>query len=378
MLWLWIVKANTKRYWQKKYGKLAAITIAAVYLLIIVGGVVRSTGSGMGCPDWPKCFGSWVPPTSAEQLPSDYKEVYSEKRGEKNKRFASLLEVFGADQLAYQLRHDESLLIEADFNPVKTWIEYFNRLVGVTIGFLIMATFAVSFSFRSSRPGIFWASLATFVLVVFQGWLGSIVVSTNLLPWMVTVHMLPALVIVALLVWAKFQVQEESPIELKKEHRQKLGALTLLLIGFSLVQIILGTQVRELVDEAAVRHQYTNREVWIEELGIMFYIHRSYSIVILLFHLLLFYLVRKFAPQAANLNKWSSILLAVLLLEITSGVIMAYFAIPAFLQPMHLFFGTVLFGVLFYILLLVNSRRVEKMEQTDLNSDVCLLQEAGK
>ena len=372
------MKANTKLYWQKQYGKLAAITIAAVYLLIIVGGVVRSTGSGMGCPDWPKCFGSWVPPTSVGQLPQDYKEVYAAQRGEKNQRFANLLEAFGAHDLAYQLRHDESLLIETDFNPVKTWIEYFNRLVGVTIGLLIMATFVVSFSFRKTKPRVFWASMAALVLVIFQGWLGAIVVSTNLLPWMVTVHMLPALVIVALLIGAWKSVQEEDFSPLSRNHRQKLAAVILLLLGFSLVQIILGTQVRELVDEAAVRHNYEEREEWIGELGILFYVHRSYSIVILIFHLLLFYLVRKFAPQAQVLNRWSGILLAVLLLEIGSGVIMAYFAIPAFLQPMHLFFGTVLFGNLFYLLLLVNKRRTDKIDKSDINTKACLLQEAGK
>lgn len=372
------MKASTKLYWQTKYGKLAAITIAAVYLLIIVGGVVRSTGSGMGCPDWPKCFGNWVPPTSAEELPQDYKEVYSARRGEKNQRFAGLLEFFGAHDLAYQLRHDESILEEADFNPVKTWIEYFNRIVGVVIGFLIMITFAASFAFRGSKPGVFRASMAAFVLVVFQGWLGSVVVSTNLLPWMVTVHMLPALAIVALLIWAWYQVQEhEVPLQ-DLRQKKKLAGLILLLLGFSLVQIILGTQVRELVDEAAVRHNFSEREQWIDELGILFYVHRSYSIVILLFHLLLFYLVRKFAPQAQVLNRWSGVLMAVVLVEIGSGVIMAYFAIPAFLQPMHLFFGTVLFGVLFYLLLLVNSRKAGKTERTDLNTTTCLLQDAGK
>ena len=281
-------KTKNINNWQQKFGKLAVITIAAVYLLILVGGIVRSTGSGMGCPDWPKCFGSWVPPTSADQLPSGYKEVYAEKRAKKNDRLASMLEWVGAKETAYQLRHDEAILQEADFNVVKTWIEYVNRLVGVSIGLLIMATVGVSFLFRKEKARVFYASLAAFVLVIFQGWLGSVVVSTNLLPWMVTIHMLPALVIVALLIYAAFRSQRREPNQISQERRGQLQWLLIALLLLSVVQVVIGTQVREAVDEAALANNYTNREAWVDDLGIFFYVHRSYSIILLGLHLLLF------------------------------------------------------------------------------------------
>ncbi len=369
-------KPRNINYWQQKFGKLAVISIAAVYLLILVGGIVRSTGSGMGCPDWPKCFGSWVPPTSADQLPSDYKEVYTEKRARKNERLACYSRSFWSRKTAYQIRHDEAIFQEADFNVVKTWIEYVNRLVVVTIGFLIMATLAISFSWRKSKPGVFYASLAAFILVVFQGWLGSVVVSTNLLPWMVTVHMLPALAIVAFLIYAAYQTQVHPQSLLSKQRKTQMQWLIIALMGLSVVQIIIGTQVREAVDEVALANNYGNRESWIEELGIFFYIHRSYSIILLGLHLLLFYLVRKFAATYSGLNSWSSFLLIVVGVEIATGAIMAYFAIPAILQPMHLLFGTVLFGIQFYLLLLVGKNSGK--EFTDKNTEECLLQEVGR
>jgi len=300
-----------------------------VYVLILVGGIVRSTGSGMGCPDWPKCFGSWVPPTEVSQLPSDYQQVY----------------------------HDRGYA-DVEFNVYKTWTEYLNRLLGALIGILIFITLLTSIPYLKSDKVIFYLSLLTFILVGFQGWLGSVVVATNLAPWMVTVHMLVAILIVFILIYTVARsftgLLQIDPVN-KKSLLNKI--LVFLLIA-SLLQIILGTQVRETIDEIALVLGENQRTIWIEQLGISFYIHRSFSILILLAHIYVMYLLMKNTAREGLLYFYTQLLLITIIAEIGTGVGMAYFGIPAFLQPVHLLLAVVAIGIQFILLLFLNQESV--------------------
>ncbi|WPP51511.1 COX15/CtaA family protein [Catalinimonas niigatensis] len=349
------------------FRRLSLITLVSVYFLILVGGIVRSTGSGMGCPDWPKCFGSWVPPTSVEQLPANYKEIYAQQRAEKNTRFTAYLDALGFVQLAEQIRNDESILVEANFNAIKTWTEYINRLIGVVVGFLIFATFLVSISYIGTDNKLFLYALLSLISVGFQGWIGSVVVSTNLLQWLITVHMLLALVIVALLTYLVVRVKKESVLALITTYSTSASITLLLLIAMSVAQVVLGTQVRESVDLVAEQMNYESRESWIEQLGIVFYIHRSYSMLIVLVHIFLLYKVVKHYGNQGNLMRNSLVLLIVVVLEILSGVVMAYFAIPRFAQPIHLLFASLVFGLQLYIWLKINMVRWNKSFRFEQN-----------
>src|SRR5687768_1078549 len=107
---------------EKRFLKINLISIVTLFALILAGGIVRSSGSGMGCPDWPKCFDQYIPPTDVSQLPTDYREKYVQKRVAKNIRFAKTLDLLGYDHMAERIRNDQSILEPEEFNALNTWI----------------------------------------------------------------------------------------------------------------------------------------------------------------------------------------------------------------------------------------------------------------
>lgn len=325
----------------RKFGKVCLYSLVAVYFLILVGGVVRSTGSGMGCPDWPTCFGKIVPPTSIDQLPADYKEQYAAYREKKNIKFARYLNVLGMEETARKILEDKSVLVEADFNPAKTWIEYINRLVGAIIGLFIIAVFYRSWNLRKTHPHLFWWSAAALVLVIFQGWFGSIVVSTNLTSWTITVHMFLALLLVANLIWLMVHATPAGLTVPRTTAWLLLASMTVLLI-----QIFLGTEVRAVLDRLASA-MISPRTEWIEKAGMPFIVHRTFSWLVLGVQLALWAALRKTSVE-------KSLTLIPLLLTLGSlgtGVGMAWFAVPPFLQPLHLLVALAGFGYYYYLYL---------------------------
>lgn len=327
--------------------RLSISTLIAVYVLILVGGIVRSTGSGMGCPDWPKCFGNWTPPSSVSDLPTNYKDIYSQYRHKKNVKFARYLSAIGMGETAENILKDEKVLLEADFNPVKTWIEYCNRIVGVIIGFLIFAVFVVSLRVWNTRRYLTITALLTFLLVGFQGWIGSFVVSTNLTPWTITVHMFLALIIVALLIY----IINKSDLE-SNEIKSPVGFVWLLAcLATLLVQILLGTKVREAIDGVSAS---TDRANWIFQIEDTFILHRSFSWIVLILHVGLIANLRK----TEGLKAFPLALILLILGTILTGVGLGYFGVPPYLQPVHLLLATVTFGLQFMLLLRIKRKEI--------------------
>lgn len=339
---------------EQRFIRINFITIIVTLLVILAGGIVRSTGSGMGCPDWPKCFDRYIPPTDVSQLPADYKEKYVAGRLKKNEKFAKYLESMGKVELADSIRNDKSITLPEEFNPAKTWVEYINRLTGVVAGIFLLLTAVYSFTYRKSAKRIIFLSILNILVVGYQAWLGSIVVSTNLAQWVVTVHMLLAIVILAISIYTyNYAKQLNKPQSVIMYRILWLKGFLLFTLIVSVVQIILGTEVRESVDVIAKSLSYNLRGSWIAKVGYVFSYHRDLAILVVIANAIVYKMViDRFSGKAAPLLTARFILIT-LLIQILSGFALAYIAFPPAAQAIHILFSTLLFSLQFYLYLLV-------------------------
>lgn len=308
------------------FSRLALITIVAVYFLILVGASVRATGAGMGCPDWPLCFGQVVPPMSEAQLPPDWRVTYADR---------------GYDT--------------APFDPVKTWTEYLNRLTGVVIGLLSIATAVASWRLRRIDPLIPIGAIGGLLMVCFNGWVGSQVVASNLRPVMISMHMLGAFFVQMFLILALVRARAQEASEFAAGLPSWMPRLVLISLVALTLQIFLGIQIRESVDVISRLTTEVNRDEWIEHVPWIFYIHRSYSWVILLLVVSILWRVMVHARRIHS-GEGSSALRGVL--KVTVGLVafemllggaLNHLGFPLLAQPVHLLTAHLIFGALWQV-----------------------------
>ncbi|SEL37997.1 cytochrome c oxidase assembly protein subunit 15 [Aquimarina amphilecti] len=338
----------------KKYFRPLVITsVVLIYLIIIAGAVVRMTGSGMGCPDWPKCFGYYIPPTEEAQIQwkanHEYQKGFIVILGKElriaTKDFSSTT-AYNPDNWEPYTKHDY-----AEFNVWHTWIEYINRLVTVLSGIPILLMFIISLWFwKSNRKIPIYAGI-TIIAMAFQAWLGKIVVDSNLLPLRITVHMLVAFIILAILLYVLFLTRDKiTSIKFSKTFKTMLLFSAVL----TLVQVALGTQVRQYVDEQIKIVGEQTKSEWLNPPTFTFYVHRSFSILIVLINIWLLWYNKKMLLRVSKLN-W---VIGLIGLEALTGILMYYFDFPFLSQPLHLVLSSLLFGVQFYIILEVFKNKV--------------------
>lgn len=336
---------------KKYFLKSAQIALVLVYLVIFAGAFVRLTGSGMGCPDWPKCFGYYIPPTEKTELLFSAGKEYD--KGQVIIKDESLL-VAKADFISKSTfdqanwekytKHDYAI-----FNPIHTWVEYINRLLGALAGIACVITFALSFGYWKENKKLILLTFLICILMGFQAWLGKTVVDSVLNPFKITTHMLAALLIVAFQLIVIYTVQKN-----RKSFglNQKFNWILMGSLLLTIIQIVLGTTVREHVDH--ISETGAPEIMWLQNPTIAFYIHRSFSIIVLLTNVYLFSLNRKLVLGFSKLN-W---VIFILFIEILSGISMYYFDFPFGTQTIHVVLATILFGIQFYLLLESKSKKV--------------------
>ena len=287
------------------FQKLALATTATTYGLILVGGLVRAVGAGMGCPDWPKCFGRWVPPTRAEDLPP------------------------GFDPAA--------------FNAALTWTEYLNRLLGVVTGLLIFATLVAAIAKHRRSPRVLWPAVVAFVAVGYEGWLGGRVVAHDLAPWIVTAHLVGALVVVGALLYATIGAFL-PPVASPRPERRRLSYAAAGLVALTLLQIGLGTQVRGFLDDLQrARPSAARLDVLIDVPRALDLAHRQLAVVVLAACVaLLVVVVRRRSERPIRVAAIAVVALAGA--QIAAGLVLVYVDMAPAIMIAHLTIGALLLG----------------------------------
>jgi len=288
----------------------AYLSTGMTYLLIFIGGLVRVSGAGMGCPDWPKCFGRWIPPTRIEQLP-DY-------------------------------------IDPAKFNIVLAWIEYSNRLFGALVGVSITLTLVFMFKYYSDVDRIKYPILLAFLLTLFEGWLGAVLVKTVLNPITITLHLFFALIIVMLLLYASQEAYylENPKSEENSKYPQKLGIVFLFLAVALLVEVLLGTEIRGGLEMIRKDNPVIDSKFLLKMLGPFKYIHTFLGLVITGLSSYLWYqLVRKSESPSWVVVQSSSAILLFILVQIFSGEILVFLKVIPVIQLFHLWIASWILGL---------------------------------
>ena len=312
------------------FQKTALAALLATIFLIYVGAIVRATGSGLGCPDWPKCWGELIPPTSLDQV--DFDKLNIEKFQKKNPNITR-----------------ESLA--AEFNPVHVWVEFINRLVSLPVGLFTLSTFLLSFQFLRKQKRVFFGSFAALALVVTNAILGAIVVSSGLKPGVITLHMALAIILICVFVYIIYRGGQRLPSVNLGSQKGLLRSTLIILFVACVVEGIMGSQVREITDELALKYKDTPRNVWheiLEQKGIYLF-HRSFSWVILVLGIFLFTKTRNANGDLAQLSIKATF--GVILAQMVLGVLMSHVSVHPVVQVLHIGLSSILIVALFWLIL---------------------------
>jgi len=303
----------------KLFFRSAIISTFLSYLLIFVGGLVRVSGSGLGCPDWPKCFGRWIPPTSIEQIPSHI------------------------DPTA--------------FNIVLAWIEYGNRMLGIIVGLSITLMTVIALVYFRNNSKILYSSLVSLFLVGANGGLGAIVVSSVLNPFIVSLHMILALFLVSVLSYATIEsyklINFDSFTSILLSKKVSISLITLWI--FIVIEILLGTGIRTNIELIAIDNPLFSKGELLDSLNSYKYLHSILGFSLLFLSIYLCYL---FKNDFFGLSKQLAyFIFGMIMFQIFLGEMMIFFELPQLTRLFHTWGSSWLVGI---IIILYNTLQYEQ------------------
>lgn len=317
--------------------RLTRVAMVMTFLVVLAGSVVRMTGSGMGCPDWPKCFGLLIPPTESADVTWQTGTAYDAGRMILRRDTlwvaqAPLVSENFEGECEAELwkpydKHDYAV-----FNPVHTWVEFINRLLGALTGIpallLLVWTGWRGIRTRHWRPFV-WAVVHLFWLGL-VAWLGKKVVDGNLIPFSITIHMLGAMAILVSLAGLLNSIWEGQTSHVRAALPRGKWMLALALV-LTLAQLILGTQVREQVD--LLNHAGVLRADWIGALPDWWKVHRTGSWAVLCAQLLWLLPLR---GSKGALRKMVWLASGLLSAQLLTGFVFVNLGMSSWAQPAHL------------------------------------------
>ena len=301
--------------------RLAWIALVCLIILIVAGAIVRVTGSGLGCPDWPTCWGRLIPPTSADQIDIEKLDISKFKRQAERR---------GMDPDSIT----RETVLES-FDPVHTWIEFINRLVSLPLGFAVLVLAVVSLKSERHRVLVAILSWIALINVLFNAFLGAKVVRSGLQPGIITLHMALAFLLISILITIIWLSRPDpAPVSVSKSCWKRLLIVSLIFFACLFAEGLMGSQLREQTDELGKVVEGLSRKDWVGELEKtwIYKVHRSFSWTLFLTSGLLFFWTRKLREPQLREPKF---ILCLIIAMMIMGIVLGHISIFAVVQVLH-------------------------------------------
>ncbi|QMU62117.1 MAG: heme A synthase [Gammaproteobacteria bacterium] len=305
------------------FRKIALFATLLALMVVVMGAYTRLSNAGLGCPDWPGCYGH----------------------------------ILGVPETSSEIDQANQAFPEREVESSKAWKEMIHRYLAEGLGLLIVALAIVAIMRRRDTKQALWLPIILVGLVIFQGLLGMWTVTLLLKPVIVMLHLFGGLSILALLWWLVLDSSREQT-SLRKNSLTPILVVGLLLLG---TQILLGGWTSANYAALACPDFPTCQGKWwpetdfkegfviwrgIEqnyEFGVLdnpartaiHLSHRMFAIVVGVFWLYLVLRIMKRSSTSSNMRQLATITLLLLLAQIALGVSNVVMKLPISVAVMH-------------------------------------------